>query len=43
MMTKEQFIEKIEAHKLQVIDKVTSDTWRNKYHPDDQGEKGGTR
>lgn len=32
MMTKEQFIEKIEAHKQHVMNKVTTDKWRNKYH-----------
>ena len=32
MMTKEQFIKEIEAHKHEVMNKVTTDAWRNKYH-----------
>lgn len=32
MMTKEQFIKQIEAHKQEVINKVSTDAWRNKYH-----------
>lgn len=32
MMIKEQFIKQIEVHKHEVMDKVTTDAWRNKYH-----------